>query len=120
MITISTRSPVAKDSLDHLYPHGTANDNSVLPSFNTKLFNRWPEPRVLDIGCAGGGMVKSIVDDGGFAVGIEGSNYSQKHKRAEWATIPDNLFTADATRPFTLHGGRQAAEVSHRHVVGVL
>ena len=57
---------------------------------------------VLDLGCSGGGFVKSIIDMGCFAVGIEGSDYSQKIKRAEWATIPEYLFTADITEPFKL------------------
>jgi 2-polyprenyl-3-methyl-5-hydroxy-6-metoxy-1,4-benzoquinol methylase len=60
---------------------------------------------VLDIGCAGGGMVKSFIDRGHIAVGIEGSDYSKNIKRAEWATIPEYLFTADATKPFTVHEG---------------
>ena len=46
--------------------------------------------------------MKSILDRGGFAVGIEGSDYSKLRKRAEWATIPDHLFTADITEPFQL------------------
>ena len=32
--------------------------------------------RVLDIGCAGGGFVRSLIDDGHFAVGLEGSDLS--------------------------------------------
>ena len=102
MITVQTDHPIATDSLDHLHPHGTANDNSVWPQFNVKAFQKWPNVRLLDIGCAGGGLVKSIIDDGGFAVGVEGSDYSRNHMRAEWCTIPGNLFTADATRPFTV------------------
>lgn len=102
MITIKTDRPVAADSLDHIHPHGTGWDNSVLPSFNAKVFARWPNLKLLDIGCAGGGLVKSILDDGGLAVGVEGSDFSKQTNRAEWATIPDNLFTADATVPFHL------------------
>ena len=103
MITIETGHPVASDSLDHLHPHGTSWDNSVWPPFNKKLFALTQCPRLLDIGCAGGGLVRSIIDDGGFAVGIEGSDYSLQRQRAEWATIPGNLFTADATQPFQLY-----------------
>jgi len=33
-------------------------------------------------------------------VGIEGSDYSKCMRRAEWATIPNYLFTADITEPF--------------------
>lgn len=102
MLSIKTNKPVAIDSLDHIYPHGTGWDNSTLPAFNEKLFQLIPQPRLLDIGCAGGGLVKSIIDDGGVAVGVEGSDLSQRTKRAEWATIPENLFTADATEPFQI------------------
>lgn len=102
-IKIITSKPVAFDSPDHVHPWGTARDNSVNLAFNRKLF--WwfqKNPRVFDLGCSGGGFVKSILDRNGFAVGIEGSDYSKKNKRAEWATIPNNLFIADITEPFKL------------------
>ncbi len=104
-IRIKTDKPIAFDSPDHLYPYGTARDNSVNLKFNKKLFRLFPpfQIKVLDLGCAGGGFVKSILDQGGFAVGIEGSDYSKKMKRAEWVTIPEYLFTADITEPFQLY-----------------
>ena len=112
MITIETRKPVAYDSPDHLHPHGTAQNNTTHRRFNSKLLRYIPPDKLklLDIGCAGGGLVKSILDAGGFAVGIEGSDYSQKIRRAEWATIPDHLFTADATEPFALFEESPAGE----------
>lgn len=104
MIVVKTQKPIAYDSPDHLTPVGSKNDNSRNPAFNRKLYQLiYPtDVRLLDIGCAGGAFVKSILDDGGFAVGIEGSDYSKVRRRAEWATIPDNLFTADATEPFEI------------------
>ncbi len=104
MILIQAVKPVATDSPDHLFPVGTLNDNSVNVAFNRKLYELIPADRVhlLDLGCAGGGLVKSILDDGGFAVGVEGSDRSQKARRAEWGTIPGNLFTADCTARFLL------------------
>lgn len=108
MIVVKTTKPIAIDSPDHTHPNGTSRDNSRNPAFNAKLYQLVPPEklRVLDIGCSGGAFVKSIIDDGGLAVGIEGSDYSQKINRAEWATIPGNLFTADATVPFEVreHG----------------
>lgn len=104
-IVIETNKAVAFDSPDHLEPWGTAQDDSTNPAFNTKL-HYWLPPqfiRVMDIGCSGGGFVKSIIDQGCFAVGIEGSDYSKKMRRAQWATIPDNLFTSDATAVFQLY-----------------
>jgi len=60
---------------------------------------------ILDLGCAGGGMIKSFADDGHIAIGLDGSDYSFKRKRAAWATNPDNLFTCDCSQPFILHTG---------------
>lgn len=106
MVQVETSKPVAYDSPDHVEPWGTADNNTKNPRFNRKLFDYLPpnQVKLLDIGCSGGGLVKSVLDDGAFAVGIEGSDYSKKIKRAEWATIPDHLFTADATVPFKVVG----------------
>jgi hypothetical protein len=103
-ITIETEHPIAVDSLDHKQPLGSRIDNSSSRAFNRKLFELIPakDVRLLDLGCSGGGFVRSILDAGGFAVGIEGSDFSMVRKRAEWGTIPQYLFTADATKPFTL------------------
>jgi len=56
--------------------------------------------KLLDLGCSGGGFVRSILEAGGFAIGIEGSDFILKRRRAEWDTIPNHLFTADLTKPF--------------------
>lgn len=102
-----TDYPIAYDSPDHQIPHGTKWDNSTNPAFNAKLYqflrDRAAHPYwVLDLGCSGGGFVKTLVDDGHEAIGLEGSDYSLKLKRAEWGTIPDHLFTCDVTKPFML------------------
>lgn len=121
---IFTQHPVAADSKDHLFPGGTMHDNSRNRRFNTKLY-AWLDARplrVMDLGCAGGGFVKDCLDDGHVAVGVDGSDYStlwdgpggtdaekasrKPGRRAEWATIPDNLFTADITKPFAIEFGR--------------
>lgn len=107
-IHIETAKPVAVDSLDHIQPHGTAQDNSFSVAFNRKLFELVPPEslKVLDLGCAGGAFVRSILEAGGFAVGVDGSDFCKVHRRAEWAVIPDYLFTADATEPFQLVNGQ--------------
>lgn len=104
MIEVRTEKRVAVDSPDHRAPWGTAQDNSTNHRFNEKVFRlfgrRWLQ--VLDLGCSGGGFVRSMVDDGHHAVGIEGSDYSARMRRAEWRTIPERLFTADITEPFAV------------------
>lgn len=105
MTRIDTRFPLAGTSIDHLYPKGTATDNTVNLEFNKRLYELIPvsDVQLLDLGCSGGGLVKSVLDDGGFAVGVEGSDYSLRLGRAEWPVIPGNLFTADITKPFQLY-----------------
>ncbi len=103
-ITVQSQKPVAVDSLDHIHPWGTKQDNSKNLKFNLKILEWLPLARlqVLDIGCSGGGFVRTMHDAGALAVGIEGSDYSRIRARAEWGTIPHRLFTADATAPFSI------------------
>jgi 2-polyprenyl-3-methyl-5-hydroxy-6-metoxy-1,4-benzoquinol methylase len=103
-IIVKTDNAVALDSLDHLVPHGTMKDNSRNPVFNRKLYGLFPHRPlyIMDLGCSGGGFVKDCLDDGHRAIGLEGSDYSLIRKRAEWATIPDALFTCDITKPFSV------------------
>ena len=98
---IVTNHPIAYESKDHLEPFGTARDNTKNGLYVRELIKRCGnDMKYLDIGCSGGGFVYQFLNAGVFAVGVEGSDYSQKHKRAEWATIPDYLFTGDVTKPF--------------------
>jgi SAM-dependent methyltransferase len=103
---LETNYPIATASLDHLFPCGTAHDNSRNFLFNKKLSALIPSdrpPRVLDLGCAGGAFVKSCLDDGWASVGLEGSDYSRRLGRGHWGTLDGrSLFTADITKPFLL------------------
>lgn len=122
-IVLQTDHPVALHSPDHLCPWGTRYDNSVNLRFNEKLEALYPRSatetmQVLDLGCSGGGFVKSILDRGGLGVGLEGSDYSLRHRRAEWRTIPEFLFTCDITKPFALELDQQGERTPLRfHVI---
>jgi 2-polyprenyl-3-methyl-5-hydroxy-6-metoxy-1,4-benzoquinol methylase len=96
---------LATDSLDYLYPLGTKQDCSRNQAFNEKLYPLIKWTPILDLGCAGGGFVEDCLKDGQRAVGLEGSDFSQKAKRVAWARIPENLFTCDVTEPFQLYWG---------------
>ncbi|MHC4338300.1 MAG: class I SAM-dependent methyltransferase [Planctomycetota bacterium] len=105
---LDTEHPVALDSPDHTQPRATKNDNSTNPAFNRCLLALYEgrKPSVLDFGCAGGGMVRSLIwGDGCLAIGLEGSDYNLEFQQAEWPMIPENLFTCDLGYPFTLHNG---------------
>jgi len=99
---IITDHPIAYESADHINPYGTMRDNTKNGVYVRELIRRCggPSMKYMDIGCAGGGFVYQFLAQGVFAVGVEGSDYSQKNNRAEWANIPDYLFTADAIKPF--------------------
>ncbi|MFH1803180.1 MAG: methyltransferase domain-containing protein [archaeon] len=105
-IMLKCSSKIAYDSPDHIVPEGTRKDNSKNPKFNDKLFRLYGQEnqlKILNLGCAGGGFVRSCIDDGQIAMGLEGSDYSQKFKRAEWRIIPEYLFTCDITKEFNLY-----------------
>jgi len=57
------------------------------------------------LGCSGGRQVRDVIMKGYLGIGIEGSDYSKSRLRAEWATIPEFLFTADITKRFTIKDG---------------
>jgi SAM-dependent methyltransferase len=104
-ILVKTEREVAYESPDHLTPWGTKQNNSTNGRFNDKLYKLYPRQeqlKVLDMGCSGGGFVKSCLDDGCFALGLEGSDFSKRHRRAEWRSIPEHLFTCDVTGDFEI------------------
>lgn len=98
---VITKHPIAYESYDHMFPKGTANDNNHKPIFVQRMEEHYRRKIIhMDLGCSGGGLVKDFIDRGHRSVGVEGSDYSKRNQRAEWATIPDSLFTADITKPF--------------------
>lgn len=104
---VITDFPIAYESYDHIEPKGTMNDNTHHMAFVDRVETLSDNKKInfADFGCSGGGLVKDFLDRGHQAIGIEGSDYSLRNKRAEWATIPDNLFTADITKPLFITTG---------------
>ncbi len=102
-IKVDTNYPVAFDSPDHQFPVGTKNDNYTKPEFIEdieSLFN-YNRLNFMDLGCSGGLLVHDLVRRGHIAVGLEGSDYSLYHGRAEWPVLYQrNLFTCDISKPF--------------------
>lgn len=103
MISVITKHPVAFESPDHLVPHGTARDNSTNHDFIAELesyfFNQ--PIKTMDLGCSGGQLTIDFHNRGHLAVGLEGSDYSVKHNRANWPEWYNKiLFTCDVTKEY--------------------
>ena len=104
-VRLETEYPVAYESLDHLYPHGTIRDNTRYPRFVEKCEELLLPKRdlaFLDLGCSGGGMVLEAALRGHLSMGLEGSDCSKKEQRAEWRLLGDRLQTCDIAKPFYL------------------
>lgn len=102
MLTVETEHPFATWSPDFINPKGSKTDSTTNQAWNNKLYGIIPaaEVRLLDLGCAGGGLVASVLRDGGMAAGIDGSDYGVTNGQGEWLNIPGNLMNADITKNF--------------------
>ena len=117
LIDLDRTEKVAIHSIDHLYPRGTAQDNTRWPVFVKKCEELFEgDIAYLDLGCSGGGLVFDFALRGHFAMGLEGSDYSLKRLRAEWRTIPDNLYTCNIAKPFSIRS-KADQTVLHFHVI---
>ncbi len=108
-LKVETDYKVAFNSPDHIAPWGTKQDNSTNRSFvllmNKILRREFPNTQLkfLDLGCSGGQLVKDFRDLGYVSAGLEGSDYSLKHGRANWPLLAGkNLFTCDISKPFEI------------------
>ncbi len=104
---VDTEYPVALDSYDHTDPQIKGKEDfSYNLAFNAKLYELFVSPiSVLDIGCGGGSFVKTVLDEGYQAVGLEGSTHPRDRELGGWPFIADHLFTCDVTHPFVVHQG---------------
>jgi 2-polyprenyl-3-methyl-5-hydroxy-6-metoxy-1,4-benzoquinol methylase len=100
---VNTTTPVAVESDDHKWPCGAIYDNHRNYRFNLKLYNYFnyiTNFRHMDLGCSGGALVRSFLEDGFVSIGLEGSDVSKRLRSGEWGVIPGHLFTCDIARPF--------------------
>ena len=117
LFKVETDRPVASESSDNKWPKGTVFvDLSRNRDFNLKvysLFNHRPDLRFMDVGCSGGGLVKSFLEDGYTAVGLEGSDWSFKLRAGEWDTCPHHLLLCDITSRFQVRTSKDEAMQFH-------
>jgi 2-polyprenyl-3-methyl-5-hydroxy-6-metoxy-1,4-benzoquinol methylase len=109
-ITLKTDHPVAFTSPDHIFPWGTMRDNSTNEFFIEEILEfckinyNIDKIKFMDLGCSGGQLAVDFHKKGHIGVGLEGSDYSVKHQRANWPEYHNKiLFTCDVTKPYSLH-----------------
>jgi 2-polyprenyl-3-methyl-5-hydroxy-6-metoxy-1,4-benzoquinol methylase len=115
---VETNHRVAFESPDHIAPKGTAVNNSTNKKFvlhmdafmRRQLGVQKETLNFMDLGCSGGQLVADFLKLKWRSVGLEGSDFSLKFKRANWATLANkNLFTCDITKPYQVLLDRQPA-----------
>jgi len=109
-IILKTDHPIAYDSPDHLMPWGTMRDNTTNANFIEEIHEFFKlnydldNFNFLDLGCSGGQLAVDFYKQGNLSVGLEGSDYSVKHQRANWPEYHNKiLFTCDVTKPYSLY-----------------
>ena len=103
MISVNTKHPIAYESPDHIMPWGTMRDNSTSIEFISELESYFLNQPIntIDLGCSGGQLTIDFHNKGHLAVGLEGSDYSIKHNRANWPEwYNKTLFTCDITKEY--------------------
>lgn len=106
-ITLQTEYKVAVDSNDHKYPDSTLEGFLGCTSFVKECERFFTEIRFLDVGCGGGGLVFDFAKHGHVAIGLEGSDHNKRMSTLPGALIPNNFFTADATKEFKFENNNQ-------------
>ena len=100
---LSTDFPLALESDDHRHPRGVANDNTRSPRFVAACERLFGRPlRHLDLGCAGGGLVREFLISGHRSMGLEGSDFALRGQLGEWRVLGAHLKTCDITKPFSI------------------
>jgi len=100
---VITDYPIAINSPDHIQPWGTMRDNSTSKEFIEEILNYFNNKSInfMDLGCSGGQLVIDFLKRNNNSIGLEGSDYSAKNKRANWKNYyNENLFTCDISKPF--------------------
>jgi 2-polyprenyl-3-methyl-5-hydroxy-6-metoxy-1,4-benzoquinol methylase len=116
-IILKTDHPIAYDSPDHLMPWGTMRDNTTNANFIEEIHEFFKlnydldNFNFLDLGCSGGQLAVDFYKQGNLSVGLEGSDYSVKHQRANWPEYHNKiLFTCDVTKPYSLYNEGEKIE----------
>ena len=70
--------------------------------FNEACYKLYKNPKILDLGCGGGGFIRSVLDEGHFAIGIDGFEQYELNKIDGWGKYPNNFSTLNISKPISV------------------
>lgn len=100
---VKTSYPIAYESNDHLNPDSTLEGicrNTVFVKHCIDVLGK--NFNALDLGTGSGGIVFEFTMNGISSLGIDGSDFCKKHNYGYWPLIPNNFYTCDITKPYTI------------------
>ena len=102
---VNTKFEFCKDSPDYTNPIGAIHDDTTDLLYIQSIENYFNNKKLttLELGCAGGRIVKDLADRGHDAYGIEGTPYPLQRNRPAWRQFyKTRLFNCDLSKPFEL------------------
>lgn len=102
-IKLITDHKIAVESNDHIFPESTLEGLVRHPRLAKKAKEIFGDKMsFLDIGCGAGALVFDFAFEGILSIGIDGSDTCLKAHNNYWRVLPDNFFTCDITKKFSL------------------
>ena len=81
---------------------GESNTNHV---FNEMCYSIFDSPTFIDLGCAGGGYIREVIDDGYLGIGVDGFSAFKQNGIDGWSKHPDHFFQLNIAKPITVESG---------------
>lgn len=112
---INTKYPLAYESHDYITPDGAIHDDNVNIPYIEELESHFKRSfSYLELGCAGGGIIKYLFDKGHDAYGLEGTDHPIRIGRYAWKEFHNTrLFTCDLSKPFEVLGAPKFDVISN-------
>jgi len=84
--------------------------NTIIPTdepnvnhaFNEVCYRLFDSPTFIDLGCAEGGYIKEVIDDGYFGIGVDGFPAFKNRGIEGWGKYPDHFFQLNFAKPMVV------------------
>jgi 2-polyprenyl-3-methyl-5-hydroxy-6-metoxy-1,4-benzoquinol methylase len=106
VVNVNSERKIAEYSADHQQPKGSICDNYSSSSLldEIKYYFKKDDIKFLDLGCAGGQLVRDARNRRWFSIGLEGSDSATRGEGLKnWLDLKDrNLFLTDISEKFEI------------------